>query len=356
MGGQEKTLHLWSLTEARLLQTFTVGFSVSALVSGQELLYAGGDNSYVVAFVIDAAHQFHVQWVRTGAPRLILAGAQFQGALNLSEDNQVLLKQRESQGEPQRASRPYLPWCHLFQPITGTAHIEPQRPLVSTAGAGASPHLISDTTWVVSIARKKKGGFSFGSFFGTSGKDHAFLIIEGIQQRRRFIIRAELIYDKQAEQVHITMNPLDDLARFTDFVARGIEAYQFLVNASVGESLLRHIQADQQKVIHYSVFGDGGKHYPSLLPSVAVPFPSSSTSPVSVASAPMLAPSTSTPATTIKETHNCLSWCRKQVMQIGQEMPTRWYNFAVTIPSDVTAPERSPTSSSISSITARSGR
>ena len=139
------------------------------------------------------------------------------------------------------------------------------------------------------------------------------------------------------------MNPLDDLARFTTLVRRGVEAHQFLIDSSVGESLLRHIQADQQKVIHYSVFGDGGKRYPSLLSITTMSLPSSTASPVTATSAPTLA--LSAPAPAVTETHNCLSWCRKQVMQIGQEMPTRWYHFAVTFPSDVTAPQRSPASS-----------
>jgi len=342
-GSDDRTIRLWSLTEARLLQTFVVDFSVYTLVSGQELLYAGGGASYVVAFTIDTVHQFHVQWVRTGAPTLILMGAHIQGALNLSENNRALLKQRCTKGKPQRASHPYIPWCHLFHPITGSAHVDPQKPLVSMAGAGTSPYLISDTAWVVSIARKKEGGFSFDSFFGSIGSDHAFLILEGIRAHRRFIIRAELTYDKQAGQVHITMNPLDDLARFTTLVRRGVEAHQFLIDSSVGESLLRHIQADQQKVIHYSVFGDGGKRYPSLLSITTMSLPSSTASPVTATSAPTLA--LSAPAPAVTETHNCLSWCRKQVMQIGQEMPTRWYHFAVTFPSDVTAPQRSPASS-----------
>ena len=355
-GSCDFTIRLWSFTEAHLLQTVAMNFSVYTLLSGREFLYAGGNNGYVVVFVIDTAHQFHIQWVRTGAPQLILAGAQLQGALNLSEDNHTLLKQRGAKGNPQRAPRSYIPWCRLFKSITGTAHVEPQRPLVNTKGAGASPYLISDTAWVVSIARKMEGSFSFSSFFGATGSDHAFLIIEGIQQHRRFIIRAELTYITQTKQVHISMKPLDNLAEFAASVARGMETHQFLIDASVGERLLRHIQADQQKVIRYSLFGDGGKRYPSLLPSVAIPSPSSSISPISPSSTPMLVPSTSTSVTTVTETHNCLSWCRKQVMQIGQEMPTRWYNFAVTIPSDVTAPQGNPVSSSISSITATSGR
>jgi len=349
-GSKDNTIRLWSFAEARLLQIFAVDFSVDALVSGQQLLYAGGDDGYIVAFTIDTAHQFHIQWVRTGVSRLILTGAHLQGALNLSEENHALLKQRGVEGKPQQAPRPYIPWCHLFQPITGTAHVEPQRPLVKTAGAGTSSHLISDTIWVVSIARKKDGSVSFASFFGPTGNDHAFLIIEGIQHHRRFIIRAELTYNTQAKQVHITMNPLDDLARFAAFVARGMEAHQFSINASVGERLLRHIQADQQKLIHYGILGDGGKHYSSLLPSTVIPSPSSSGSSAPITST-TIAPSLPAPTTTTAEVHNCLSWCRKQVMQIGQEMPTRWYNFAVTIPSDVTAPQRNPASSSVSSIT-----
>jgi len=347
-GSEDKTIRLWLLTERQLLQTFETGFSVKSLVVWKDQLYALGDS--VMAFVIDDFHQFHVQWVGTSAPRLILAGAHLQGALNVSEENHALLNQQGATGSPQRVSRPYLPWCHLFKPITGTAHIDPQRTLVSTVGAGTSPHLIRDTAWVVSIARKEEGEFSVGSFFGTSGSEHAFLIIEGIQQRRCFIIRAELTYDAETEQVHIIMKP-QSLAKLANLVARGVEAHQFLVDAFVGERLLRHIQADQQKVIRYSVFGDGGKHYPSLLPSAAIPSPSSSGSPVSVTSAPIPAPSAPAPASTVTETHSCLSWCRKQVMQIGQEMPTRWYNFAVTLPSDVTAPEGNPTSSSASSIT-----
>ena len=354
-GSSDKTLRLWSLTKVRLLQTFAVDFFVYALVSGRGLLYAAGGPG-VMALTIDTAHQFHVQWVRTRALKLILTGVQLQGALNLSEENHALLKQQGAEGKPQRTPRSYISWCHLFQPITGTAHVEPQRPLVSAAGAGTSPHLISDTAWVVSIARKKEGGFSFGSFFGSSGSDHAFLIIEGIQQRRRFIIRAELTYNTQTKQVHVSMKPQGNLAKFATSVAQGIEAHQFLIDASVGEQLLRHIQEDQQKVIRYSLFGDGGKRYPSLLFSAVIPSSSSSTSSISPTFASTLIPSASASATAVTETHNCLSWCRKQVMQIGQEMPTRWYNFAVTIPSDVTAPERNSASSSVSSITPTTSR
>jgi hypothetical protein len=274
----------------------------------------------------------------------------------VSKENWALLTQRGATGTPQRAPRPYFPWCQLFRPITGTAHVDPQRSLVSTTDAKTSSHLISDTTWVVSIARKRESWLSSSFFFGTTGSDHAYLILEGIQNHRRFIIRAELTYDTSTEEVQIKMKPLDDLKQFAKSVAEGIEAHQFEISASVGQALLRHIQADQQKVIRYSLFGDGGNIYPSLLFTDAIPTPSSSTSLLPSASAPSnsnLNTLVSTQVATESETHNCLSWCRKQMMQIGKEMPIRWYNFAVTLPSDLTAPEESSASASTSSIIPR---
>lgn len=275
-------------------------------ISSQNKLALGGWDGNLSLWNIDNPDSISLQWSTQPSSKLLLENANFSQAIQLSEQNQRLIKQKKAKGNPAHSTQPYLPWCTLFQPIIGTASLQSQHAIIRTPHQQLS---ISELSWVVSVARKQTGSskawLSNSSY--KSNSNHSFLIMEGIRNYRRFIIRAELTVPKDSNQVTIIIKPLDDIELFQQS-AQNYQANQWDITPEEGKDLLENIRADQRKLIQYNIGGSKS----------ALTFFSS-------------APSG-------QEFHNCLSWCKKQLYRIGIKYPDRWYHIFAILPEDLTAP------------------
>ncbi len=360
-GGLDKTVRLWDRENGCCLAELPLGFPLYSVAIGANQLIAAGAAGCLLAIDINnlRTQQWHpqFQWVHRGIGALVLSGLNISQALHVSTENQRLCKQRGSRGEPNKNEGiTYQPWCQLFKPIVGTAHHQAQLSLVGIEHQRQSQRrTVSENVWVLSVARKHNNrisaamvGISVGALVGisvaslacvligagiggwvgnmidnnTGEVGHGFLIIEGIRQNRRFIVRAELT-TTDGRQAAITLRPLDNLKQFKKSASM-YEANQFEITADEGERLLRNIRSDQQEAMRYSQLGDGVVSYYGSSSSWLAFFG----------------------ANQQIETHSCLSWCRKQVKGIATkdnstpkyEIPRQWYNFLVTLPKDVTQP------------------
>lgn len=234
---------------------------------------------------------------------------------------QRLCEQQGAIGKPAHAEQPYTAWCSLFQPIPGTASIRHH----SLLKKGAEHLSVSGTEWVVSVARKRSieredstmSIFNFWSKLSdsislksASSQDasfHTFLLIEGIKNHRRFIIRAELT-SPDRRSVIIELKSLcgqDTKKDITEFMASAAsyECQQWGITSEKGETLLRNIRDDQQRTIAYNQFG----------------------------------------GSLSEDYHSCVSWCKKQLRQIlepdvllgSDVLRDRWYNFVIEYPFDL---------------------
>lgn len=295
-GSEDESIRLWQLPmgeAGRILRGHQGAVTALAIISDKKILISGGQDKTIrfwSAWESSAALEF----AEKRKAKLCLNGLNITESLHLSSANQTLCEQRGSIGLPNPGAHlKYQAWCTLFQPISGTASSGPQPSLIGTMRDGTiSSRSISEISWVVSVARKKDSA-------------HVFLILEGIKQHKRFIVRAELT--ENHSHVTISLALLDNLKRFKASVS-SYEVNQFEIEAKQGEILLRNIQCDQRKKIYYSRRGDAA-----------------------IGSRSIFAQNT--------ETHSCVSWARKQIRLIGLDMPSKWHNVVVTLPSDVTQME-----------------
>ncbi len=194
----------------------------------------------------------------------------------------------------------YQPFCGLFKPIPGTISAKAQQSLI-----GSTEHeskRCSDESWVVSVARKKPR-----FFFPDMLALHTFLIIEGVLQARRFIIRAEL-FKEEHQNAYIVIKSFEDFEKFEKFkqTAKEYEAQQWEINLEDGMKLIHNIRNDQCIPIKYS-----------LLNTNKVPQSQEGI-----------------------EYYNCVTWCEKQLYQIEKIKSSRpgssWLSFLFTLPSSLT--------------------
>lgn len=209
------------------------------------------------------------------------------------------LSQNNNSGKPAVNGTLYQSWYTLFKPIPGTASCRQQHTIVKTN----KQLTITEDRWVVSVARQLRNANSsglFGSLFHTVAQ-HAFLVLEGIMQQRRFIIRAELT-SPNGQNVIISISARDDIDRFRDS-AKTYEAQQWDIPANIGRKLLRNIRADQRKTLSYSQTGGTGG------------------------------------VTQTDDYFNCVSWCIKQLRELDDseiKIEDHWYNIFIVLPQDAT--------------------
>lgn len=168
---------------------------------------------------------------------------------------------------------------------------------------------ISQSTWVVSYATRENPLWWQGV-----PTQHGYLLLEGIASTgRHFIMRMDLRLDN--EEVQIKVDPITELDKFEEYTQDYPRMYQQQqISAELGNQLINNILAsiaNEQK--HYRWHGgqvnngDDNYHY------------------------------------------NCVSWCKKQLNQIGINTVERWYSTLVTIPTDVEMVLPQPPESSTSS-------
>ena len=320
-GSDDKTIRLWFPSQGSLLHTFPTGFSICALVNGKEYFYAGGENGYVMAFFMDAFHQFHVQWVYTGLSQLTLEGALFQSALYLSDDNKALLKQRVVKDRHElifssfgRSRFDSFSWEQIKFIKEETPLLTPCSALLRTT-LGMTP-LISEKHWLLSMVRRmeKDQELPFSHHFFSRNrrlgrKRHGVFIIEGVREQRRFIIQTVLAFDDKRDYKKystsffldnpssVQLDSLDDLEKFKLEVSEkgDLEVSQFPISAEEGEAFLNGIQNK---------------------PNFSVKTRSSMSK-------------------FDKNDCPCLSWCFNQLGRIDRSAPIRWSSLKVSLSSGV---------------------
>lgn len=303
-GSMDKTCRLWEVSSGACLRVIYFGAFVKSLAFNPTLAQlAIAYYSNIVNFSYDIVGSLQHNAVslqpiwHTASLRFSLQQANFTQAIGTSPSDQRLLKHHGAIGSPAHPSTPYQPWCQLFKPVLGTASARQQKTLIETEKRLE----ITQDIWVVSVARKL--GSAKKSFFSSStseNSNHAFLILEGIINGRRFVVRADLT-TPGSKQVIIDLKPLDNITAFTKSV-KAYQSQQWDISAEEGRQLLKNIREDQQKTFLYSQRGGGGASLDSSY-------------------------------------FSCITWCIKQLKQLN--VPTiniqdRWYNFLVVLPTDAT--------------------
>lgn len=225
--------------------------------------------------------------------------------VGLSEQTGHLCRQRNTIGSPASAQQPYRAWCTLFRPIPGTAGNS--SPFALLSRHGASHYSISSEEWVVGIIRKKKQStdWSWKSVFGDNDSSyHTYLLIEGVKNYRRFIIRTELRVDDDNKVLISVDSQCDD--EIPEHSIKNLKARlassqikAWSITKKQGMDLLTNARIDQQEVLTYSQMSAGGKMG--------------------------------------QDYHNCVTWCKRQLSKIQIDLPDRWYDSVVVFPSDLFA-------------------
>jgi WD40 repeat protein len=308
------TIRFWDVLQGQLLCSINLGLSISSIAYSSFIVYFGGTRGALGALDANEPQQPQLKWLRRGTHTLYLQDLDISETRTLSIKNTKLCQQRDTIGLPNPIAK-YDPYCKLFQPIIGTAQPGTQPSLIHIEGQ--THHVVSQDEWLVSIARSCSP--STTAHPKHNGMEHAYLILEGVNfQHRRFVIRAELFWSQSANAVSIRARSQTKKHQLDRLTNQLYEANQFQITAEEGHQLLQNIQTDQQRKLSYSKFGHD---------SIMTWWRNG-------------------------EWHNCLTWCRKQLQNIGKELPTHWYNILVTFPQDVTLP--APPSAEASSSTAAS--
>jgi WD40 repeat protein len=265
-----------------------------SLKNDKRILAIAGSFGYLSIWELPDTYCPIQLWSLQTFNRLSVLGANFSNTIGLSENNNKLLQQNGAIVSPAPTWQTYQPWCTLFQPICGTANTQAQPAIINMA----HQHLLIDEyDWVISVARHTDI---------TRHSEHVFLILEGMKNNRRFIIRAQLT-SPDGNLIKIDLEPFVDVARFEN-TARHLEAKQWNIPKEKALRLLKHIRDDQKNPkLRYSVTGEN-----SLLARFSGIF-----------------------QPTGCEFHNCVSWCIKQLRFIDKIYPQRWYHIFVKLPADL---------------------
>jgi WD40 repeat protein len=199
----------------------------------------------------------------------------------------------------------YIPYNRIFKPLSGTAIAGAQDPLTPSKG---SLFKIDTEIWVISVARNiKESKVGFFSNFARNTSRHTFLILEGIINHCRIVIRAELLTINS--QVLINIRAIDGIDyTLEDFKksAEMYEAQQWAITKKQGLQLLDNIRKDQRNIMNYTLLG--GENNNNI------------------------------------ESYNCVSWCKKHLCLIDISIPNQWYNDILTYPTDLTQPSQESSS------------
>ena len=292
-GSTDKTIRFWQVPKGECIRIFSLWFHIDSIVlsPSSDYLITGGSEGNLNCFKIgkDINH-IHLVWKHKPTP-FGLSQADITQSIELSQPNQRLCQEHGALGQIAHPAQTYQAWCDLFKPISGTAGIS-HRSLVKTKDR----LMVEENLWVLSVARRKEDS-------SWARKLHVFLILEGIKNHRRFILKADLTTPGKGSIVIKIMN-FENIEQFKE-LAGTFEAQQWNVSKSNGVQLLKSIREDQQKVFTYSMAGTK-----------------------SWFSKPKIE----------EECQSCVSWCKKQLRIVDIVIPDQWYNELVIFPSDVTTP------------------
>jgi WD40 repeat protein len=309
-GGDDKTIRLWQVPEGTCSQTIAVWFDIFSLAftpkaQSWTLAVAGGASNLMLFDRDIAKNTWCISWTHK-PPSLTFTGLQLMQSVDLTEDNQRLCQQRGASGAPALTGEAYQAWCSLFQPIPGTAATLHS----SIFNTNAQRLDVLEDPWVVTLARKKSATSSSG-FFSSSKRQtsmHAFLVIEGVQNHRRFVIHADLTTpDKKVARIEVTswFSP-GSKKEIAAFDAKAYEFRQWAITKEIGLKLLDNIRLDKQKTLAYARVSLGG---------LGVDY------------------------------QNCISWCLAQLRKIDIDLPQTWSEGCFINPQTV-LPEEAHGSSS----------
>ncbi len=220
-------------------------------------------------------------------------------SLNVSTSNLALLKRHGAFGNPAPALSEicYTPLNRLIVPLPNTSQNGLRPPCVETRGLNLA---ISADIWVVSVARKN------------NTSQHVFLVLEGVVNYRRFVLKAHLTTQKNTAIINFEVvdNEKYTLDKFVESV-KNYEAQSWEITQEQGLLLIDNIRSDQCTTMSYRLLGDQGGKRDALG----------------------------------NEYHSCVTWCKKQLRQISISLSDQWYNCLVTLLQDVLKPPAAQESS-----------
>ena len=154
--------------------------------------------------------------------------------------------------------------------------------------------MLTEDYWTVALVRRGE-------------EQHAFLVVEGIKSAVRFATKIHLVtpntpadIDSSKAIAEIKIEELDDFKRLSE-LNNNAKCQVYSVTTDLVNRLLENVKADQNKDIAYSQPGDG-RIYSLFFGN--------------------------------QEKHNCISWCLKQLQQVGIPIKRKWYDAIVVMPSE----------------------
>ena len=154
--------------------------------------------------------------------------------------------------------------------------------------------MLTEDYWTVALVRRGE-------------EQHAFLVVEGVKDAVRFATKIHLVTPSTPVDIYsskaiaeIKIEELDDFKRLSE-LNNNAKCQVYSVTTDLVNRLLENVKADQNKDIAYSQPGDG-RIYSLFFGN--------------------------------QEKHNCISWCLKQLQQVGIPIKRKWYDAIVVMPSE----------------------
>jgi len=192
-GSKDKTVRLWDIDSGQCLQVLT-GFTHSVISLAwdptEQWLIAGDESGAIRQYQLPKDPKNDppiLYWCSHGTLGLHCERTTITLATGLSSHNLKLLQQYSALGQVSQKSSEDILFERDQAETVGDS---------CTTVFGRSPtgdlYSLSSTDWVVSLAHKKRN-------------EHAFLILEGIENKKRVIYQAEVFLDTKRKQRMITV-------------------------------------------------------------------------------------------------------------------------------------------------------
>jgi len=114
---------------------------------------------------------------------------------------------------------------------------------------GNEKKFITSDNWSVSATVRKKAKFNYSL-------PHMSLILEGMTNNRRFVVKADLSYVRHSDgvpkEVCILAEPFIDIDKLYE-LRRESSIQQFFINEEKGHILLDEIRKDQRSILKYNI-------------------------------------------------------------------------------------------------------
>jgi len=253
---EETVLQIWSLGKKIILlaeislwfEPFFLAFLEITESRFTRLLVAGMRN--ICAVQVNYDGNWSVIWSQCSYLSLNLKNLQLDQCISLKEFHKRFLVEAGAQGFSACSQQEYISKAVIIQPLLGSSTLHH----LSILSDGHSQKYPSESNWILSCVVKKS--LTFPPIV-REFHQHAFLVVEGVQNKRRFLFEAHLRYDKGENKVFFIIRPISDILelkeRLTPSDTFNVRIKQWDLPACDGEDLIRDILTDYQLHLEYKL-------------------------------------------------------------------------------------------------------